>query len=483
MKIFMCAAIVAAAGVVSKCGSEQRGPSVVVIVGDGRTFSSPACPGSSGWGDAMPQFFQAGVVATNFASDKNGQAVAMRPTFVIAGFGQGDAEAKTPLPDFRNRIQQLIAAAKKINATPVLVTPPVLRTNDPVSAKTFTNMPPPADAQPYADAIREIGAAEKVTVLDLRGEMQKTYREIGDRACWFLHPPADITKEVATNVRTNREWRGPKPRNPQYFSSTGADTLAQWIATLIRESDSSLRNLLRDPAGPPSPDYKLVWSDEFDGSTWTNNWSCRDPGKRKDGFNDPACIRLDGEGHLVIDVRRETNGVHAGIASTDRKHQWKYGYFECRCTIADDDGYWSAFWMMSNHVGDPQSGRGKIDDTANNGTEIDICECMKVQGDVVHQNLHWNGYGDDHKSSPFDTFVPDLRKQKWHVFAVDWRPDGYTFYVDGRRAWETTDAISQTEEYIILSIEIGKWAGDVSKAKLPQQVMFDWVRVYQRPAK
>lgn len=466
----------------------------VVIVGNGRTADEAHVPGSAGWATALLGFFdrdvaaqtgaQAGQTLESFiVSGGLAAALAEKPGFLVAGFGQDDAEAGVPLPRFRSHLRHLVAVARKAGAAPVLVTPPVLRTNDPVSGKIFTNMPPPADAGPYADAIRAVGASEGAPVLDLREEMRKTYAETGDRANGFLHPPADITKEPASNVRGHKQWISPRPRNPLYFSGTGADSLAHWIANLLRAGDAPLKKLLRPVDGPPAADYKLAWSDEFDGVTWTNNWRMHGQGKRKDGWNSPDCVRIDGEGNLVIDIVQRTNGVHAGLVSTERIRDWKYGYFECRGTIADGDGYWSAFWLMSDRVGDPQWKGAKVDDTANNGTEIDIYECMKSQGDVVHHNLHWNGYGEAHKSSPFDSFVPGLRKDRWHVFGLDWRPDGYTFYVDGRRAWETTDAISHTPEYIILSVEIGKWAGDIAKADLPRQVLFDWVRVWQRPEK
>lgn len=465
----------------------------VVIVGDGRAATDAAVPASGGWADALAPMFKAGVPAWNrtraqatasqCAAADLPAALRERPQFVVMGFGQGDAESGTSRLRFRDDLRLLVNQCKAAGATPVLVTPPVLRTNDPVSAKPFTNLPPPADADALAAVIRDVGAGEQVAVLDLRAEMQKTYREIGDRACWFLHPPADIAKEVASNVRTNKEWRGPKPRNPQYFSGTGADTLAHWIANLLRAGGSPLKELLRPVEGPPSAGYKLVWNDEFEGASLdTNKWACRYPGKRKDGINDPACMRLDGQGHLVIDIKKVGTNYHSAMLSTDGRRLFRGGYFECRATLAREPGYWSAFWIMGDHVADPERGKGIEDDTLRNGTEIDIMEYLQAQGDVVHLNLHWNGYGDKHKSSPYDVFVPGLRAEPWHVFGCDWRPDGYTFYVDGRRAWETKDAPAQADEAILLSVEIGKWAGDISQARLPQQVMFDWVRVYERPA-
>ena len=118
--------------------------------------------------------------------------------------------------------------------------------------------------------------------------------------------------------------------------------------------------------------------------------------------------------------------------------------------------------------------------TLHNGTEIDIFEYMQCFGNVSQNALHWNGYEAMHKISTFHALVPGFSQEQWHVFGLDWRPDGYTFYVDGRRVSETTNAPSQVHERILLSVEIGKWAHNIADAKLPQQVMFAWVRVWQK---
>jgi beta-glucanase (GH16 family) len=66
----------------------------------------------------------------------------------------------------------------------------------------------------------------------------------------------------------------------------------------------------------------------------------------------------------------------------------------------------------------------------------------------------------------------------WHTFGLWWKPDEYIFYVDGKETWRTTTAVCQVPEYIKLSDEIGKWGGDISKAKLPDAFLVDYVRVY-----
>ena len=480
------------AGLPAACSLPTPEPAGVVIAGDGRTAADATVPGSAGWGEALTRLLRtdapvhemsaAGGTLENFvAGGEIERALGGHPAFLIVGFGQGDADAGTPLPVFTAHLRRLIDAARAAGATPVLVTPPVLRTIDPTTGRASAGIPAPADAQPYADALARAASDQGAALIDLRAAMRAEYAEVGDRANWFLHPPLDVAREPASNVRAHKEWRAPTARRATHFSATGAESVAHQVALLMRSAGGPLAALLRPEDGPPVPGYELVWRDEFDGTRWdTNSWACREAGPRKDGMNDPACLRLDGQGHLVIDIKQVGDRYHAGMLSTAGLREWTHGYFECRMTLAREEGFWNAFWFMSDTVGRPQRDPSLADQTRRIGTEIDVVEYLRSQGDTVHLNLHWNGYGDLHRSSPFDIYVPGLRAQEWHVFGVEWTTDGYAFYVDGRHAWTTQDAPSDTPEYIILSVEIGKWAGDIHRAKLPQEVKVDWVRVWQR---
>ena len=49
-----------------------------------------------------------------------------------------------------------------------------------------------------------------------------------------------------------------------------------------------------------------------------------------------------------------------------------------------------------------------------------------------------------------------------------------------RRPGGPTRPSQKRSEYIILSLEVGKWAGDIAKATLPDNLYVDYVRVYQK---
>jgi len=47
--------------------------------------------------------------------------------------------------------------------------------------------------------------------------------------------------------------------------------------------------------------------------------------------------------------------------------------------------------------------------------------------------------------------------------------------------WRTDKGVSHAREYIILSLEVGRWAGEIAKARLPDSCTFDYVCVYKKP--
>ena len=161
----------------------------------------------------------------------------------------------------------------------------------------------------------------------------------------------------------------------------------------------------------------------------------------------------------------------AQIATHDTFLQ-KYGYFECRARVNHELGAHTAFWLQS-----PALSKG-LDDPAQFGTEIDIFEYHINQGrSWVYHNLHWNGYGAEHKQAGTKVEIAGI-DEGFHTFGLLWTADAYVFYVDGQETWRTSEAVSQIPEYIILSVELSGWGGDVTQATLPDEILFDYVRVY-----
>jgi len=231
------------------------------------------------------------------------------------------------------------------------------------------------------------------------------------------------------------------------------------------------------PTAVAREDDNLVWADEFDGAALDmTKWSHRGLGPRKGGVNVEEAVRLDGEGHLVITTTKVGDKYHTGMIATHGKFEHAFGYWECRVKLQREIGHWSAFWLQSPTYGNP------VGDVAKAGTEIDIFEYLRKRGDKMQHTLHWDGYGKDHESQGKVADVPGLG-EGWHTIGLEWTPAAYAFFIDGKETWRTDKGVSQRPEYIILSLEVGSWAGDIAKAKLPDSVLFDYVRVYKaRPS-
>jgi len=233
---------------------------------------------------------------------------------------------------------------------------------------------------------------------------------------------------------------------------------------------------------PPTPPhilngYNLAWSDEFTGTQLDlTKWDYRGEGTvRNLGTVSRNAISLDGKGNLLITVTKDPNGTYyIGQTSTMNNYLTKYGYFECRVKFQESLGPHTAFWLQSPNMGIENN------DPQNNGVEIDIFEYHRKVPNRIFHNLHWNGYGDHHqKVGTHKDNLPNIGKSGYHTFGLEWTANEYIFYVDGVMTWRTSQSVSQTPQYMILSSELTGWGGDPALGKFPDAVYFDYVRVYK----
>ena len=53
--------------------------------------------------------------------------------------------------------------------------------------------------------------------------------------------------------------------------------------------------------------------------------------------------------------------------------------------------------------------------------------------------------------------LADAFWKRFHVFSVEWSPDGYVFRVDSKRIFETHEAVSKRQQYLVLSMLSSDW--------------------------
>jgi len=246
----------------------------------------------------------------------------------------------------------------------------------------------------------------------------------------------------------------------------------------------------------PGTDWKLVWSDEFQGESINEaNWNLlvAEAGR----YNEEWQRYADSDANayvendcLVIKAIHESDVIAPGEYSSARlhtaqKHVWKYGKISARIQLPYGEGIWPAFWMLGANIdengGDtpwPRSG------------EIDILELNGSKNDaVVEANIHYADNSDAHAMLQAPSFKLEQGKfaDNFHVFELEWDETRIAWLVDGKEYASvpiSSDELSEfhKEFFILLNIAVGgRYVGqpDITSS-FPQYMYVDWVRVYQR---
>ena len=244
------------------------------------------------------------------------------------------------------------------------------------------------------------------------------------------------------------------------------------------------------PPPPPAP-YQMVWNDEFDysGLPDSTKWNY-DVGGNGWGNHElefytskrPENSRVE-NGNLVIEARRESwQGMNYTSARliTKGKMSWQYGKIEVRAKLPRGRGTWPAIWMLgdTNPLKWPDDG------------EVDIMEHVGFDPGIIHGSVHCKKYNwviGNGKTAT--TPVMDC-SDSFHVYRVEWDNGNLNISVDsnaymsfanehsGYDAWPFDNKL-----FLILNIAVGgDWGGQkgVDDSIWPQQMLIDYVRVYQR---
>ena len=231
-----------------------------------------------------------------------------------------------------------------------------------------------------------------------------------------------------------------------------------------------------EPSYLPEGEWELVWADEFDGTELDRTkWDFRLNfwGKPFPAYTDQGIV-LDGNSHIelhrtVVDGRYVSPQLQTGSNSFDLlsskaatpwdsisfwpfesldppKFVHRYGYYECRCRFQrDPEQMWSAFWMQSPTIGARY-------ETAWAGIECDIMEYFH-EGKATTGNI-MGGYGKQFRQEGRVTYDLEETADGWHTFGMDWQPDGYVFYCDGKVISRCTEDVSHVPEFLLLTTEV-----------------------------
>ncbi|MCF8261873.1 MAG: glycoside hydrolase family 16 protein [Melioribacteraceae bacterium] len=244
----------------------------------------------------------------------------------------------------------------------------------------------------------------------------------------------------------------------------------------------------------PSEEWSLVWQDEFNGegevdlTKWDKpQYNRRNNDNGPDGWWVQQDSYLDGDGNLIIRAREILDGNQdgdphdyaTGAIRSIGKFEQAFGKFEIRCKLPTQPGWWVAFWLMSSSV-------GNVDNSGEDGTEIDIMEGFGWTN-KINQALHWDGYGEAHKSDGHQEYADGIRNG-FHTYTLEWYENEYVFFIDSVETWRTSSGgVSKVPAYVKITGELStldwakgtEWANDPAKAVFPDSFVVDYVRVYK----
>ncbi len=242
----------------------------------------------------------------------------------------------------------------------------------------------------------------------------------------------------------------------------------------------------------PTPEWErsgwmMIWHDEFTGNELkVKNWAFDIGG---DGWGNNELQYYTGrsenarveDGLLIIEARAEeyeNNNFTSARIKTQGLKFWRYGRYEARMKLPSGQGIWPAFWLLGTNVrqdGWPICG------------EIDIMENIGKEPFTLYGTVHAEGYsGENGLSGSIDS--AEALSDDFHVYAIEWDEGEIHWFLDDQEYFSISANEVPAEWafdhffFIILNLAVGgNWPGAPDDATVfPQQLLVDYVRVYQR---
>jgi beta-glucanase (GH16 family) len=274
-------------------------------------------------------------------------------------------------------------------------------------------------------------------------------------------------------------------------------------------------------------DWKLVWSDEFDGSQidrskWGFDVDCWGGGNEEHQCYTKSARNAGIEdGKLVITARYErvtgpalpehlrrnsatpeaeaTRDISSARLSTRGKAAWRYGKVEVSAKLPQGQGTWPAIWML------PEKDRygawaasGEIDILEAVNLGVPCAKCAGGRENTILGTLHFGGKWPNNLHKGEEVPFPAALDSGFHTYAIEWQPEKITWLVDGRvyavrtaDEWSTTGSKNRGAPFdqpfhLILNLAIGgklaetRGLGGVRLDGYPKRMEIDWVRVWQQ---
>lgn len=294
-----------------------------------------------------------------------------------------------------------------------------------------------------------------------------------------------VVEPVTTNGDQSSDW-----------DTSEDEPLADTENTVIEDTDDPVDcKALVFEYDEDTLTYELVWSDEFDyeglpddtkwgydvgGSGWGNG--------ELQYYTEGENVYVE-DGFMTITARKEDYNALEYTSTrliSKNKGDWLYGRIEVSAKLPEGTGTWPAIWMLPTdwkYGGWPTSG------------EIDIMEHVGFDMGIIHGTVHTDAYNHMAGTQLGKSVTRDDASEAFHVYAIEWLPDKIQFYVDDSLyfIFKPSNLINcpTYEEWpfdqrfhLLINIAVGgAWGGarGVDDTIFPQELVVDYVRVYQSP--
>lgn len=238
-------------------------------------------------------------------------------------------------------------------------------------------------------------------------------------------------------------------------------------------------------------DYVLTFADEFNGSStrywkgfnnngvWATSFSPHEDDTRWIAANNELQHYTDPDDGVIASPFTVGGGVieikaseltateqalaggqlySSGLLTTEMTFAASSGYIEIRADIPDEQGFWSAFWLL------PADGDWS--------SEIDIAEILGSNTDAVHTNVWDDGTMDEQIIA---TEVGD----GFHTYGLLWTETTIEWQIDGVTVRTEANTVDEAM-FLALGLAVGGWdGGPDATTDFTDGLKIDYVRVYE----
>lgn len=237
------------------------------------------------------------------------------------------------------------------------------------------------------------------------------------------------------------------------------------------------------PAGDAAPATpRLVWSDEFDGEAngradatkWAYvTWAPGQVNSEKQQYtNRTSNAFLDGRGNLVLRALRAEDKLYTSARlDTKGKFSLRTGRVEVRAKLPDARGSAPGITLVGTSGTWPDSGA------------LALMEQGGQDKSWFFASAYAGGASGDTGHIRYDFKDAITASADFHVYSLDWYPDGVVFQVDGNNVtstnYDATSPFASIPESVVLYLAVGgDLGGEVDTKAFPMDMVIDYVRVF-----